>query len=271
MHPSRSIRRLVLGAAVAGATIAALPAMASASSTCTYNFNTKEVVINDASGSLTLHVVRSGPYVAYGDGRSTPQICWGPVTIATTTNTDTISVIESAANVGGGISVDESQGMLAPGATPEADGFSEIETVVYSNHTHPDLKVVGTSGPDTIKVGGPGVVNLGPDTDTDISVADGPAKVALWGGAGDDTLSGVGIVNGLPSSATVPLVLVGEANNDVLVGGLAGDGLYGGADDDTLVSADQSSDTLYGDSGDDTAKLDSTDILQDAIEHVSFG
>jgi hypothetical protein len=64
MHPSRSLRCALLGAAVAGAAIAALPAMASASSTCTYNFNTKEVVINDASGSLALHVVRSGPYVA---------------------------------------------------------------------------------------------------------------------------------------------------------------------------------------------------------------
>jgi Ca2+-binding RTX toxin-like protein len=271
MHPSRSLRRLVLGAAVAGAAIGALPAMASASSTCSYNFNTKEVTINDASGSLALHVVRSGPYVAYGDGRSTPQICWGPVTIATTTNTDTINVIESAANVEGGITVDESQGMLAPGATPESDGTSEIETVVYSNHTHPSLKVVGTSGPDTIRVGGSGAVNLGPDADTDISVADGASNVALWGGAGNDFLSGEGFVNGVWNSATVPLLLVGEADNDVLLGGFASDALYGGANDDSLISVDLSSDTLSGDTGDDTAKLDSKDILLDTIEHTSIG
>lgn len=271
MHRSRSLRRLVLGAVVAGAAITALPAMASASSTCSYNFNTKEVVINDASGSLALHVVRSGPYVAYGDGRSTPQICWGPVTIATTANTETIDVIESAANVEGGITVDESQGTLAPGATPESDGTSEIETVVYSNHTHPSLKVVGTSGPDVIRVGGSGVVNLGPDADTDISVADGASKVALWGGAGDDYLSGEGLVNGFWNSATVPLLLVGEANNDVLQGGFAGDALYGGADDDSLISVDQSSDTLYGDTGDDTAKLDTMDVLDDVVEHVVIG
>jgi hypothetical protein len=271
MHPSRSLRRLVLGAAVAGAAIGALPAMASASSTCSYNFNTKEVTINDASGSLALHVVRSGPYVAYGDGRSTPQICWGPVTIATTTNTDTINVIESAANVEGGITVDESQGMLAPGATPESDGTSEIETVVYSNHTHPSLKVVGTSGPDTIRVGGSGAVNLGTDADTDISVADGASNVALWGGAGNDFLSGEGFVNGVWNSATVPLLLVGEADNDVLLGGFASDALYGGANDDSLISVDLSSDTLSGDTGDDTAKLDSKDILLDTIEHPSMG
>lgn len=271
MQRSSSLRRLVVGAAIAGATITALPAVAGAASTCSYNFSTKEVVINDASGSLALRVVRSGPYVAYADGRSTPQICWGPVTIATTTNTDTIDVIEGAASGDGGITVDESQGMLSPGATPELDGTSEIETVVYSNHSHPSLKVVGTSGPDTLRVGGSGVVNVGPDIDTDISVADGPQSVALWGGDGDDQLSGQGFVNGLFNQATVPLTLVGENGKDALTGGVAADHLYGGANDDTLVSVDQSSDTLFGDSGDDTAKVDLKDIPEDVLEHITIG
>jgi Ca2+-binding RTX toxin-like protein len=271
MHRSRSVRRLVLGAALAGAAIAAVPAMASASSTCSYDFATKEVVINDASGSLALRVLRSGPYVAYADGRSTPQICWGPVTIATTTNTDTIDVIESAASGDGGITIDESAGALAPGATPESDGISEIETVVYSNHTHPSLKVVGTPGPDVIRVGGAGAVNLGPDADTDVSVADGAQSVALWGEGGDDQLSGEGLVNGFWNAASMPLLLVGGTGNDVLTGGFAADQLFGGDNDDSLFSVDESSDTLYGQAGDDTAKRDATDTLGDAIEHVVTG
>lgn len=75
-------------------------------------------------------------------------------------------------------------------------------------------------------------MSLGPDTDTDIRVADGAGKVALWGGAGDDMLSGVGIVNGLPSVATV-LRSSARPTPDVLVGGSAGDALYGGDNDDT--------------------------------------
>lgn len=57
MH--RSIRRLGVAAAVAAATIGAIPALADASSTCFYNGLSRTLSGTDDSGSQPLRIVRS--------------------------------------------------------------------------------------------------------------------------------------------------------------------------------------------------------------------
>ena len=83
-------------------------------------------------------------------------------------------------------------GEFAPGATAEAaPGISEIEINVSLGDTTDELTVAGTSGDDTIRLGMSGV-NLNSDTDRDISFAQVPNVVTIYGGSGNNTLSAKG-------------------------------------------------------------------------------
>src|SRR4051812_21627069 len=93
MHPLRSVRRLALGAAVAGAVIGAVPALASASSSCFYNGFNKELSVTDGSGAQPLRIVRSLSYITLDDGNGAPAIyCGGSGTMAQTNNTDQVRI-----------------------------------------------------------------------------------------------------------------------------------------------------------------------------------
>ena len=93
MHHFRSIRRLVLGAAVAGAAIGAVPAMANAASTCSFNPSLKRATIVDNSGpgnTVPLRVVRTNTAITFADGNGPVHVCANPGTFnfATISNTD---------------------------------------------------------------------------------------------------------------------------------------------------------------------------------------
>src|SRR4051812_46192974 len=127
MHRIRSIRRLALGAAIAGATIGAVPAMASAaSSTCTFNPSLKRATVVDNSGpgnGVPLRVVRTNTFITVADGNGPVHVCANPGTFnfATINNTDDIWVTRGPTS-GNTVTLDESGGVFGPGATPESTG-----------------------------------------------------------------------------------------------------------------------------------------------------
>ena len=77
--PARGVRaralRLGLGAVVAGSVLAAVPAMASATtSTCTYNTSNKNLIVTDKSGDRGLRVFRVGEQIRISDEPGTAGV-----------------------------------------------------------------------------------------------------------------------------------------------------------------------------------------------------
>jgi hypothetical protein len=148
---------------------------------------------------------------------------------ATVTTTETIAV--TATGVPTEIGIDLTGGPLAPGLTPEADG-SEIEITINMPTGTPTLRIVGSTGVDHIVAGESGI-NLNSDettADVDVTITGAPVLV-IDGGDGDDILSlagGAGTGTGRQGS------LLGQAGNDLLLGGVAGSTFDGGLGTDEV-------------------------------------
>jgi Ca2+-binding RTX toxin-like protein len=270
MTPSNSIRRAALAAALAGATFAVAPALASASP-CTYNPTQKVASVVDSSGVSQLRVGVNGNVLFTQDGGNPPLNCVGGGTVATTTNTDRISVFAQAKGASDGVVLDQARGAFAPGATPEADGNSELELAISGQSGH--LSVFGTPGDDVMRVSGPGrspavsVLNFGADDDDDVTYA--ASDVSLVGGDGADFLSGQGYGQ-LRDATTLPLGFSGGAGDDVIEGGLAVDHFAGNAGNDSLRTNDGNAELVSGGPGVDSAVRDGGDTLFD-VESSVFG
>jgi hypothetical protein len=272
----RFLRRLVLGAAITGAAIGAVPAMASAATTsCSYDAaNGGTLTVNDGSGGLPLRISIQGTFIAI-DETDTPKICAGSGTFALTTNTNLIKVRGRFSSAADSLIVDQSGGPLGPGTTTESDGSSEVE-VNFDNAGGPrgNVSVVGTAQADQMFVGGTlGNVNIGNDKDLDVVVVGGNASVDLAGAGGDDTLSGRG--NGLNSgigATNVRLRLFGGDDKDAIFGGKApNDILQGDNGSDVVMSNDgENGDIVGGGFGDDFGFVDSGEVKIDSLEHLTF-
>jgi hypothetical protein len=273
MHKFRSIRRVDLGVAVAGATIGAVPALASASSTCVYHPNIKELNVTDGSGAQPLRIVRESavsPFITLDDGVGTRIFCPGAGgTFAQIDNTDQIDISGPITNTTDGYVIDESGGRPWPGATLEPTGGSEIEVVAFTDGgVRGSLEVRGGTEPDVYKVGGTGSVDKGGDGDADFSITAGANTVKLVGAEGADTLTGRGF--GSTGPASVRVVLDGGANNDTLVGGNAGDQFLGGSGSDTLGAVDNHLDVISGGPDFDVANVDRDfDVFIDGVERIN--
>jgi Ca2+-binding RTX toxin-like protein len=183
---------------------------------------------------------------------------------ATTAEADTINV--TGDDLGDEfIQVDESGGDFAPGLTAEGVGSSEIEINVDLGDGADEVAIVGSSGNDTIAMSSSGV-NLNGDADTDVLLTDVEA-LALWGGDGDDTLTGVSTPDGVTSKS-----LHGEGGGDTITsgstadfldGGDGDDALNGGAGNDTLIGGD-GVDDIGGNTGSDTLDVTFSGRLQTA-------
>jgi hypothetical protein len=269
MHHLRSLRRLALGAAVAGAAVGTVPALASASSSCFYTATTHTLSVTDGSGSQPLRLVMDKSLILIGDGESGPTTtCGGSNNNAQNNNTDTIEINGPLTNALDGYIVDLSGGPFTPGKTLESDGNSEIEIVATnSSAAQATLTVEGGPGHDEMRAGANGAVDLGDtdvDRDPDILMPAGAFSLRLRGNDGDDTLTGQGFGTG---NATMPLSIRGGNGKDRIEGGSGRDTLRGDADDDTLFSFDTSlGDVLFGGSGFDKGNADSNDLFGDTIE-----
>jgi hypothetical protein len=287
MLPASILKRCALTAAITGAVIGGAPALASASSACSYNTSNHNLLIFDHSGTAPLKIFRTtAGELRFSDGTSgTGFSCFVPNTPNTATlfNTERIAVFSDDADVAhdasDGFIIDEGNGPLGPGATPESDGNSEVEIQIDTQHAPAQLTVIGTNGDDEIRVGSGGQVNLssaaaqGIDQDVDVTPFTQPTVVNLFGRGGSDLLSGHGNeIDGSVAPYTGFMKLNASVGNDLLIGGNNGDGLKGGPGSDRYFGVDGRTDVvseLDGD-GDDTATIDSRDDLHGAIEHIEI-
>jgi Ca2+-binding RTX toxin-like protein len=274
------IRRLVAGALIAGTAAVAIPATANAAaSTCSYNTGNKNLIVDDQTGGgpTQLRIVRTGEQIRIADGNGSPRFCPipGPLAVATVTNTDRIVIFRNGVNIGGGVHIDMSGGGFAPGATPEADGNSEIEIAISDagspEPTHNNaFRVTGSPQNDVVMANLNGEVNFGADGDVDVTVNRMPDTVTVRGGDGADILRGAGVRN----SQLNPLSLFGEAGNDTVAGGQEFDNLFGGTGGDRLYSVDGAGDFVHGDDvlvqdGPDTAITDPNEVAHEVELHLT--
>jgi hypothetical protein len=163
----------------------------------------------------------------------------------TPANTDHVSVVQSPAAEFGAVTIDESGGPFAPGATAEADGTSEIEFGLNLPGRLSSVGIKGTEAGETIPVGalpsGAAGVNLNaaaepasPDADVE---AAGTRYVIVDAEGGNDAVSGMGGA-GLAGPLRSGFVLAsGGAGNDLLQAGPLGAGLTGDEGADTLIGS----------------------------------
>jgi hypothetical protein len=269
LNPISSLRRVALGAAVAGAALGAVPALASASP-CTYDPVHKVASVVDSSGVSQLRVGVSANLIFTQDGGNAPANCLGGGTVASTANTDRINVFANAKGASDGVVLDQAKGAFAPGATPEADGNSEIELALSGQSGH--LSVFGTPGDDEMRVSSVerafsvGVLDFGTDDDDDVTFT--ASDVSLAGGDGNDGLSGEGF--GLHSPARMPLGFSGGAGDDALLGGLGVDHFAGNAGRDLIHSEDGQPELVNGGPDFDNSVRDGGDTLSN-VESSVFG
>src|SRR4051794_14733409 len=262
---------LALGAALACAALGCAPALAGASP-CTYNPTTKVASVVDSSGVKQLRVGVDGDVIFSQDGGNTAITCAGGGIVATTANTDRISVSAAAKGASDGVVLDQAKGAFAPGATPEADGNSELELALTGQSGH--LSVVGTPGDDVIRVrpldrvSTIAAIGFGADDDDDVTFT--ASDVSLVGGDGADLLSGLGYGSLLADPARLPLGFSGGAGDDDIRGGLGVDHFSGNAGNDSLQTADGNPELVSGGPGADSAVRDGGDTLFD-VESSSFG
>jgi|tagenome__1003787_1003787.scaffolds.fasta_scaffold20755079_1 hypothetical protein len=266
MHHFPSIRRVAIGAALAGAAIGVVPAMASAAPVCSYDTATKTVTVFDDDNPAPVAIHRTSFGRLFAGANS---FCTSSSGVqATITNTDLIKMLPiTHKGAGDGVVIDESQGPLAPGFSSEADGSPEIEISVQNVTPlidRPVVKVIGTSQRDFLTVGGSGVVNLDGDTDADVTVVnDTPASVQLEGRRGNDVISGQGF--GSQGATHLNLKLLGGDQDDTIFGGLGADVISGDAGADNLQTVDGVADTVSGGADGDRADVDALDHV-DTVE-----
>lgn len=214
---------------------------------CVYDAATRAVTAQLEAGSQeTLQVVGAGEIHVGGSA------CGA----ATTANTDSITIAGGAGSQER-VTIDQSGGAFAPGATAET-GTSEIEIALNLGDETDQVVVLGTPGADAVFVGQNGVA-LNADGDVDMTFSPLPATLEVRGGGGQNTITGQGS-QGAGSRFVGKLVLYAGDLGDTLSGGDGADELYGGAGADRLegrlgsdvITGGGGNDTLAGNDGNDT-------------------
>ena len=188
---------------------------------------------DDTSGTVTL-AVGDGLVATISRQDAAVTIDGIPCGSATVTNTDLIEVTTPAVSVEI-VTVDLSGGLLAPGATDESDGSSEIELDIQLGGaaigTFDEVHLLGTPSGDTMSADGFSA-NLNADEpapDEDVIVS-GDGELELLGAEGDDTLVLAGFGG---EGLEIPKTARGGLGADRLVGDLNGSLLDGGSGRDT--------------------------------------
>lgn len=227
-----------------------VPAAGQAQTSCIFAGTPTNVLTVSVSGRFAAVITRRGQEITVHDYGRAPDGCSGA--IPTVTNTDTIRLMFSGTRRAS-VEVLLENGPLAPGATFENRGASEIELEVYGSGLGVD--VVGTHRNDEFRWGRRGAhagLNVNPDDagdkDVDVVIIGGPHPPVLYalGAAGNDIITAAAVLGGGYVHAQ------GGPGDDVLSApkGLKGATLSGGAGDDVLTGS-RFDDILTGDSGND--------------------
>jgi len=248
-YPSARITRGI--AAVAGAAVVALalPGLARAES-CAYDPGSRALSAAITPGGSAVLVVAGGE-IHFG---ADPAPCGG----ATTTNTDSISIVGNAGTTEE-LTLDHRGAFFGPGATAESN-VPEIEIATALGDAADRVVVYGTEGADTMAAGQNGFAT---STDGDVDVTFAPSafrlEVHLLGG--DDYFNGRG-QGGAGLHFLGPIVVTGGPGNESLLRGSSEpDSIDGGPGNDELRGED-AADVLDGGEGDDVlAAGDGDDVL----------
>jgi len=206
---------------------------------CEYRAADKAVVASmPTSGTATVAVV--GSEIRFGE---TPVACG----LATSTNTDSVEIL-GVTGAAEHLTLDQSAGLLAPGATGESNN-PEIELSLRLGDAADELIVVGTAGNDTFAAGLNGV-SLNNDGDVDVTFDTLPGEIELQASGGVNFLTGRGGFGAGLAYAGV-LTLIGGDLGDELNGGNGNDVIVGGAGND-MVSGYAGADQISGGGGNDT-------------------
>ena len=224
---------------------------------CAYDAASKSVAAQMAAGSQgTLRVV--GGAIHFGAG--------GACGAATTANTDTIDIVGAAGSLEH-VTIDQTGGAFAPGATGESN-TPEIEIALNLGDATDTVTILGTTGNDSIAIGQNGVA-LNADGDVDVTFAVLPAALEVRGEGGTNAITGQGGA-GAGSRFLGMLALYAGDLGDALNGGDGDDQLHGGAGAD-LLQGRIGSDVLDGGGGNDTlAGNDGDDELTGGTGSDSF-
>ncbi|MGH3037172.1 MAG: calcium-binding protein [Gaiellaceae bacterium] len=238
---------------------------------CTYDAAKRAITATlTAGGEATLAV--AGGEIRFG---ATPVACGA----ATTANTDSIAV-SGAGGSNETLTIDQSGGAFAPGATGET-GTAEIEIAVNLGDATDAVVVLGTPGNDAIAAGTSGVA-LNADGDVDVTFSPLPAVLTIRGREGTNAITGQG-TQGAGGRFTGRLLLYAGDEGDTLTGGDGADELFGGAGPDSLegrfgsdllaggaagdsLSGGDGNDNLHGGTGSDAFIAGGGDDFLDAVD-----
>lgn len=249
--PSPRVVAAIAGLLLHGLSVA--PA-GQARTTCSYAGPPTNLLTVTTGGFLEFADIRRKGAEMMVAGREEPTRCTGDA--PTVLNTDSIRVV----NRGDGlVNLELGGGPFAPGATPEAEGASEIE-VEFRGFS--DIgRVVGTPGADEFHWGEGGAhagLNLNPssagDQDVDVTLLGRFSFLVATAGAGNDTIvPAPGAVvprdafsdsseggrghDVLIAPKNAGAILDGGRGNDALTGGRQRDLLQGGAGVDHVAGA----------------------------------
>jgi myo-inositol-hexaphosphate 3-phosphohydrolase len=226
---------------------------------CTRSGTTLTVVLGDGAAAS---IGRSGSSIAVnGIGLADPT-CGG----ATVSNVDTIDV----AGAGGdeAVTIDLAGGALAPGATGESSGTSEIELTLALAAGADRLTVLGSASADKLRLGSMGV-GLNGDSDGDVTTS-GMESFRVAAAAGNDTVTAAG-GNGTGTALAAPVSMEGGAGTDTLTGGLAADALIGGDGTDTVLYTGLASVTITLDGLANDGAVGEGDNVGTDVERVTTG
>lgn len=241
-------------------------AVARAAVSCSFDGGTGIVSVSFAHGDV--------PTISrLGDAIAVDGVACGTATVA---NTDSIEVAFADDPDSDLVVVDLTGGLLAPGATDEGDGSSEIEIQITGGDGSFDtLRIVGTSGPDAFATSFLAVnLNAGETViDPDIAVND-TISLELIGGDGDDELS----LDRFDAFALA--TLLGGEGDDRLYGRLGGDDVldagpgrdvaeYPWAHELNLVWEESGDAQFFAGNGDVVANLEVA-IMTDGGDTVSY-
>jgi Ca2+-binding RTX toxin-like protein len=207
----------------------------------------------DAAGKTLTATVTAGGTATLGVNAgaitfttSSAQDCGG----ATTSNVDTIKVVGAAGSTET-LTIDQTGGAFAPGATPETatGAIGEITIALQLGDAADVVTILGTAGNDSIAAGTKGV-GLNADNDVDVTFDVQPTELAIKGMGGVNSLGGRG-GSGTGTAYTGRLAFYAGDSGDTILGGLAGDLIVGGAGADVLEGR-EGADTIDGGGGNDS-------------------
>jgi Ca2+-binding RTX toxin-like protein len=238
-------------AAAAALDLTSRAGIAAASASCSFSSTGNTESISTTGTNLILRRGGAGQILVSDNGGS-EKVC-GSVTAV-----DNVA-IDLGDTENEQLKFDLEGGLFAPGATPEANGSSEVEFVVSNAGTGTQLVVEGSTGSDAVSFGDRRVfpefrtvtdVNLdgladGLTPDGDVVLDPRPESIVVLAGSGNDVVSGAGIGPDNSHPTGTPIAIDDGLGSDVLTGGSStdlflpssgdhGDAFSGGAGDDFI-------------------------------------